>query len=164
MNKRTLGQFYTTNFSIILNGLTIPSGTHRIIEPFCGNGDLLGFIPDTFYSQGGIVECYDIDPPPSPSGQHSDQVVRMDTLSTPPNYPGSFVLSNPPYLARNKAKDKTLFDLYDQNDLYKCFIKILLSNTPDGGILIVPLNFLCSIRLSDVALRKNFFHCTRLTE
>ena len=51
-----------------------------------------------------------------------------------------------PYLARNKSKDKSLYDKYDVNDLYKCFIKNLIDDPPDGGIIIIPLNFMCSIR------------------
>lgn len=49
------------------------------------------------------------------------------------------ILTNPPYLARNKSMNKELFDKYNINDLYKCFIEILLD-----GILIVPLNFIYS--------------------
>jgi hypothetical protein len=59
-------------------------------------------------------------------------------------------------LARNKSKNKTLFDKYDVNDLYKCVIKEILINTCLGGIFIIPLNFWSSIRISDIELRKSF--------
>ena len=68
----------------------------------------------------------------------------------------SFVLTNPPYLARNKSNDKKLYDKYNTNDLYKCFIQILINNNCLGGILILPLNFICSIRKNDIELRKRF--------
>jgi hypothetical protein len=44
-DKKQLGQFYTTNYTYILEGLTIPKNVKYIIEPFVGNGDLLKFIP-----------------------------------------------------------------------------------------------------------------------
>jgi hypothetical protein len=40
--------------------------------------------------------------------------------------------------------------------LYKCFIKILTIDHCTGGIIIVPLNFWCSIRNSDKILRREF--------
>lgn len=143
--KRELGQFMTTNYEYILQNMCIPADTKTVIEPFCGKGDLLKFNGVS----GKEVERYDIDP-------QSDDIVKRDTLADPPSYSGKFVLTNPPYLARNKCKDKRLFDQYDCNDLYKCFILSIIRDQPDGGILIIPLNFLSSIRTADVDLRKKF--------
>jgi len=42
-NKQKLGQFFTTNYKYILSNLFIPNNIIKIIEPFCGNGDLLIF-------------------------------------------------------------------------------------------------------------------------
>jgi hypothetical protein len=113
MSKQELGQFYTTNYKYILQNLSIPPNITTIIEPFCGNADLLEFIPDkSKYS----LECYDIDP------KHPF-IIKQDTLLNPPNYNNKFILTNPPYLARNKSKSKTLFDKYNTNDLYKCFLQ-----------------------------------------
>lgn len=81
---------------------------------------------------------------------------KNDSLKNPPTYDNTFVLTNPPYLARNKSSDKSIFDLYNTNDLYKCFIASLINNPPNGGIMIIPLNFLCSIRVSDIKLREAF--------
>lgn len=141
--KSQLGQFFTTNADYILQGLEIPRSVEHVIEPFAGNGDLLP--TSTFFK----LECYDIDP-------KKDFIVGRDTLLDPPNYLGKFVLTNPPYLARNKSKDKSIFDKYGMNDLYKCFLKELLTNKCIGGIIIIPLNFWCSIRKNDVDLRKKF--------
>ena len=66
------------------------------------------------------------------------------------------MITNPPYLARNKSKDKSLFNKYDVNDLYKCVIKDILTNICLGGIFIIPLNFWSSIRIADIELRKSF--------
>lgn len=144
--KSQLGQFFTTNYQYILHNLYIPEDIIRIIEPFAGNCDLLSFIEN---HENYIIECYDIEP-------KKDNVVKRDTLDNPPEYDGKFILTNPPYLARNKSENKTLFDKYGVNDLYKCFLKSILNNQVFGGIIIIPLNFWCSVRTSDISLRKDF--------
>ena len=148
--KKTLGQFYTTNYEYILQGLKIPDDIINIIEPFCGNGDLIKFIET--YNIKYNIECYDIDPPKN----EKYKCIKQDTLKIPPNYNNKYLITNPPYLARNKCKDKILFDKYDVNDLYKCLIKEIITNTCLGGIIIIPLNFWSSIRTSDIKLRKMF--------
>lgn len=145
--KKSLGQFYTTNYDYILQNMSIPANITTIIEPFTGNADLIKFIQKQDYTN--IIECYDIDP-------KKDFIIQRDTLNNPPNYQNKFIITNPPYLARNKSSDKSLFDKYDVNDLYKCLIKELLVNVCVGGILILPLNFWSSIRTSDIELRKAF--------
>jgi hypothetical protein len=147
-SKSKLGQFYTTNYKYILTNLSIPESTLNIIEPFAGNGDMLQFIEPNEQEKYNI-ECYDIDP-------KKDFITQRDTLKNPPEYEGKFVLTNPPYLARNKCESKELFDKYDVNDMYKCFIVNLVENKSDGGIIIIPLNFWSSIRNMDVQLRKKF--------
>ena len=144
--KQKLGQFYTTNYDYILQNLYIPENIIKIIEPFAGNGDLLNFIKD---KDNYNIECYDIEP-------KKDYIIQKNTILDPPNFNNSFILTNPPYLARNKSNDKELFDKYKTNDLYKCFIEILILNECLGGILLVPLNFICSIRKNDIDLRKKF--------
>lgn len=144
--KQKLGQFYTTNYDYILQNLYIPENIKKIIEPFAGNGDLLNFIKN---KDNYKIECYDIEP-------KKDYIIKKNTILDPPDINNSFILTNPPYLARNKSNDKELFDKYKTNDLYKCFIEILILNECLGGILIVPLNFICSIRKNDIDLRKKF--------
>ena len=51
---------------------------------------------------------------------------------------------------------KNIFNKYNTNDLYKCFIQILINSKCLGGIIIIPLNFICSIRKADIELRENF--------
>ncbi len=142
--KKELGQYYTKNYEIILQNLDIPA-SQNIIEPFAGDGSLLTYIrkynPLT-------IETYDIDP-------KCDAITR-DTLLNPPIYKDKFVVTNPPYLARNKSTNKTIFDKYQENDLYKCFIRELINQKPCGGIIIIPVNFWSSIRKNDIKLRKDF--------
>lgn len=146
MSKSSLAQFYTTNYKYILNNLSIPKNITNIIEPFAGNGDLLNFIKNKNKYK---IELYDIDP-------KQENIIKRDTLTDPPSYEDKFVLTNPPYLARNKNKNKELYEKYNCNDLYKCFIKSLINSNAAGGIIIVPLNFISSIRSTDINLRKDF--------
>jgi len=149
MNKKIeLGQFYTTNYEYILQNMSIPMNTKIIIEPFAGNKDLLKFIKN---KDDYKYELYDIEP------MHND-IIKQDTLKTPPIYDDKFILTNPPYLARNKNKNKDIYNLYNTNDLYKCFITNINNSNCLGGIIIIPLNFICSIRKADIKLRELFLH------
>lgn len=148
--KKELGQFYTTNYKYILQNLKIQDGVKNVIEPFVGNGDLLEFVKNIDSNKSKYnLECYDLDP-------KIKNCVTRDTLINPPDYLDKFIITNPPYLARNKSKNKTIFDKYNVNDLYKAFIITLLKGNPSGGIIIIPLNFWSSIRKNDIELRKTF--------
>jgi len=154
-SKKKLGQFYTTNYNYILQSFFIPTNIKNIIEPSAGNGDLINFLGENKNKYN--IECYDIDP-------KKDYIIKKDTLLNPPDYTNKYILTNPPYLARNKNKDKTLYDKYNCNDLYKCFIQTLINNNCLGGIIIIPLNFICSIRKNDIELRKNFIDKYNITK
>lgn len=143
--KKEYGQFMTTRYKYILQGFQIPENITKIIEPFAGNCDLINFLGDKEY----LVECYDIEP-------KKPSINKRDSLMNPPIYKDKFLITNPPYLARNKSQNKGIFDKYNMNDLYKCHIKTICDDTPLGGILIIPLNFWSSIRDSDIELRKLF--------
>lgn len=145
--KRQKGVFLTTNAEKITKGMNIPPDI-PVIEPCVGSGHLLQLVKN-----GNYIETYDIRD--MSSKNHPNFTIR-DILDSPPSYDGKFILANPPYLARNKSDDKTLFDKYNENDLYKCFIRTIIMDNPVGGIIIVPLNMWCSIRPSDEKLRKDF--------
>lgn len=154
--KKTKGQFYTTNCDYILENISISETISHIIEPFAGRGDLIKWakkqLPDV------PICAYDIDP-------KCDTVEQRDTLQNPPDYTNSWVITNPPYLARNKTADKTIYDLYDTNDLYKCFIHSITRCPPTGGIIIIPSGFFFSPRNIDVKCRHEFmskFHITKV--
>jgi hypothetical protein len=149
--KKKLGQFYTTNAKYILQNMTIPDS---IIEPFTGNGDLVQYALDL--NKDTKLELYDLDP-------KYKNTIKRDTLATPPNFKDKFVLTNPPYLALNKSQSKEIYKKYKVNDLYKCFIKELITNIPQGGILIIPMNFWLSIRANDCLLRKRFLEVFQIS-
>lgn len=150
-NKKLKGQFYTTNYEYILEGFLQPPTTVRcIIEPFAGKGDLLNWFKTDI-----LIEAYDIEP-------KRDDIVQRDTLLNPPNYEDSWVLTNPPYLARNKNENKEVYEKYQTNDLYKCFLTTLIGCK--GGILIIPAGFFLSPRDIDVRCRHNFMKQYKLTK
>ena len=154
--KKTKGQFYTVNSLYILDGLYLPPKTSRcVIEPFVGKGDLVEWLENMGNTLP--VEMYDIDP-------KIKGVIQRDTLMNPPDYREAWVITNPPYLARNKCKKKEIFDDYDMNDLYKCFLLSLTQQESccAGGIFILPVGFFLSPRKIDVRCRNAFLSKYRL--
>jgi hypothetical protein len=85
-------------------------------------------------------EMYDID--------NKVNQINRDTLLDAPSYKGKWVITNPPYLAKNKAQDKTIFAKYDTDDLYKASLLSILEC--EGGILIIPTNFFTDERTSNI--------------
>jgi len=134
--KAQLGQFYTVRADEIMSGLPLPPSSAKVIEPFAGTGCLVDWLRKNGHS--GPIEALDIDP-------KRDDIAQQDTLLAPPNYHDKWVVSNPPYLARNKCVDKTLYDLYQTNDLYKCAIISMVNGNCAGGILIVPAALFTSV-------------------
>jgi len=146
--KKKYGQFYTTNVEYILQRLSYPTDA-ILIEPFVGNGDILNWIKNK------NVEIYDVDP-------KIPNCAKRDTLLNPPIYKDKFVITNPPYLNKNKSKDKDVFEKYHIDDLYKASMLSFINGDVVGGILIIPLNF---ISQHSSKLRKIFFekyHITKL--
>jgi len=157
-SKRDRGQFYTTNSSYILEGMPLPPKDVRcVVEPFAGKGDLIDWLRASS-DHKMLVESFDIDP-------KRDDIKRRDTLKHPPSYKNAWIVTNPPYLARNKSENKDIFDLYETNDLYKCFITSVVRQeirSPDGtggcrgGIFIIPAGFFFSPRAMDIRCRNDF--------
>lgn len=145
--KTALGQFYTDNYGYILKSLWRDYINGTIVEPFVGNGDLINYVKEMDFE--GNLELYDLD-------SKYLNCIKKDTLLNPPNYKDKWVITNPPYLARNKNKTKTIYDKYEVNDLYKAFIINLIDGDVNGGIIIIPLNFWSSIRENDFSLRNKF--------
>lgn len=146
--------------------LDITKDINKIIEPFIGEGDLIKFIR-TLKKDTEVVG-YDIDPKLNRSEIKNLDIkfTKQNTLLKPPNYSDkNFIITNPPYLARNKNNDKFLYDKFKQNDLYKIFIYQIMNHNIQGGLIIIPLNFFCSIRENDIKLRRLFiteFHIVKL--
>lgn len=154
--KASLGQFYTRAYEKLLDGFAGPPPGAAVVEPFAGAGHLVAWARAKGYT--GPIEAFDIDPAPMPGRALPVDIVARDTLRSPPDYAGRWVLTNPPYLAKNKT-DGTSADLFDRhgtNDLYKVFFETLLGAGAEGGLVIVPINFWSSVRPADGALRGRF--------
>ena len=132
---------YTTKAEEICSNLKeyVPDNA-LLIEPFVGDGDLLTLFPNHSW------EKYDIE--------EKENCICQDTLKNPPSYKGKWVITNPPYLAKNKATDKTIFTQYGVDDLYKASLLSILDC--EGGILIIPTNFLTDEKTGPV--RKKFLN------
>lgn len=132
-SKQALGQYFTTNADRILSGFEDLIKNKNVIDPFAGGWDLLYWAQKNGASS---VSAYDIEP-------KVDGTELKDSLLNPPSYSGSFVLTNPPYLASNKSKSKykDIFAKWNQSDLYKCFLASITN--AEEAIVIIPSNFLC---------------------
>ena len=129
--------FTTESYNICSNLISYIPSNVLLIEPFVGDGDLLSLFPTYQW------ELYDIE-------EHGNNIVQ-DTLKNPPNYFKKWVITNPPYLAKNKSTDKTIFNLYKTDDLYKAALLSILNC--EGGILIIPTNFFTDDRTQDIRVK-----------
>ena len=138
---------YTTKAEEICSNLVsyIPLDA-QLIEPFVGDGDLLPLFPNHSW------ELYDYD-------DKGNNIVQ-DTLKNPPIYNNKWVITNPPYLAKNKASDKSIFTQYNTDDLYKATLLSIMECS--GGILIIPTNFLTDERTG--AVRTQFLNQFEILE
>lgn len=129
---------YTTESEQICSNLIkwIPADS-LLIEPFVGEGDLLSLFPE------GNWEKYDIE-------DKGNNIIQ-DTLLFPPDYKNKWVITNPPYLAKNKASDKKIFSKYNTDDLYKASLLTLLEAA--GGIIIIPTNFFTDERSQEIRVK-----------
>ena len=135
-----VGQFNTTNKGYILSGFEYFVPGKNWVDPYAGNGDLLEWA----YAHGASsIEGYDVD-----ASKVSGVVKQRDTLLAPVDLSDKFLIANPPFLARNKNKDKTLYDKYGQDDLYK--IAVLTTQSCLGGIFILPVNMLSSLYANSI--------------
>ncbi len=153
LKKKKLGKFYTENYNYIFQDFILPDySSTSFIEPFVGKGHLLQFLKNYYHIDLSSlnIQFYDLE-------DHLPNTIVQDTLSKPPEYKDKYVVTNPPFLARNKSDKKEIYDMYGNDDLYKCFIKTIIHGDVLGGCLIVPINFISSIRKNDIDLRQMFF-------
>lgn len=146
-NIQKHGLYFTENCDTLLDGFEHLVENRFVIDPFAGNMDLISWA--TRHNAIGY-KAYDLFP-------LSDDVIENDSIVNPPNYFGAFLLSNPPYLSKNKNKNKMPYERWQQNDLYKCHLASLYPDIEDG-ILILPSNFLSES--NDAARRMFFRHYT----
>ncbi len=134
--KKQFGQFFTTNSDYILQGFEKFIKGKNAVDPFAGNQDLIKWAEKNNCEK---IKSFDCDK------KYCDnkKVFYNDSLNNPKKY--KFILTNPPYLHKNKADKKTKDKFFSGSnsyfeDLYQ--ISILSILNCEEGILIVPLNFL----------------------
>lgn len=138
MTKAQLGQFFTTNSDYILQGLEGFIKNKEITDPFAGGRDLFYWAKKNKCKK---ITGFDYDK----KYANEKNVFFNDSINNPKKY--KFVLTNPPYLHKNKADKKTKDNFFSGahfsfEDLYQVSIYSILGS--EEGILIVPLNFLCA--------------------
>lgn len=147
-SKKELGAFYTTNVDHILSGYEHYVGGKNVVDFAVGDGDLTKWAENN-----GAQSITGFDINPEAKGLSSKDHVK-DTILESLDTEGKFILMNPPYLARNKTKNKEPFDKHGVNDLYKASIMNLIKHGAEEGILIVPSNIFFD---EDVEFRKKLY-------
>ena len=141
--RQRLGQFCTENAAELLGGFEPLVSGKTVIDPFAGDCHLVNWA----FAHGALSAItYDIAP-------KSSGIAPRDSILSAPIYTDRFLVSNPPYLSRNKNKDKTAYDIWKQDDLYKCHLASLYPTCKEG-ILILPSNFISESRAN---ARRLFF-------
>lgn len=157
MKKKQLGQFFTTNADYILQGFESTINGKKVTDPFAGSRDLMKWAK----KNGAIsVVGFDIDQ----ILVDNKEVFYNDSLNNQKEY--DFVITNPPYLHKNKADMRTKKECFVGvnsifEDLYQVSLKAISKS--NEGIVIVPLNFLSaenSEKIREIFFNK--FEITRL--
>lgn len=118
-------QHFTKQHEKILDGILFQP--EEAVDPFAGACDLTKHFPNTKW------ELYDIEP-------KDKRITIRDSLLNPINYVNKTVITNPPYIAKNKTKEfLEIFKKYNTDDLYKASVLSIIGCK--NGILIIPINF-----------------------
>jgi hypothetical protein len=155
IKKKQLGQFFTTNAHDILQGFEKTVKGKKITDPFAGSRDLMKWSKK--HGAKSVVG-FDIDK----NLVDKKEVFYNDSLNNPKNY--DFVITNPPYLHKNKADKETKSSCFSGDnsifeDLYQVSLKAISKS--NEGIVIVPLNFLSAENSEKI--REIFFDKFRIT-
>ena len=156
MKKKQLGQFFTTNADYILQGFEEIIKGKKITDPFAGSRDLMKWSKK--YGAKSVIG-FDVDK----NLVDNKEVFHNDSLNNPKEY--DFIITNPPYLHKNKA-DKETKSVYFSGDnsifedLYQISLKVISKS--NEGIIIVPLNFLSAENSQKI--REIFFDKFKITK
>ena len=101
-------QHFTKQYEKILKNIDFHP--KEAVDPFAGECDLFNYSTETKWT------FYDIEP-------KKENVIKNDSLLNPIDYTGKTVITNPPYLAKNKTKEFT--EMKVKMETYKT----LLENT-----------------------------------
>jgi len=153
--RQLKGQFFTTNSASLLAPYVDLVRGKKVVDPFAGGGDLLRWAAE---NGAANLQGFDLEP----CEFDLCAIEPRDSLLNPPDLAGSFLVSNPPYLAANKSRDKRPFEHWGQNDLYKCHLASIVESGCNEGVLILPSNFISERRAKARALFFENFQLLRL--
>ena len=133
----------------LFEGCVRPPPNSVIIEPFAGDGAVLSWLNSN--SNQNFIIAYDSDPT-------QQGVIKRNVFISKPEYYGAYVVTRLPQLDKRESDDKAIFEQYGTGNLYKCFIKCMLSASQlMGGIIVLPESFLSGTRESEIKRRLDFF-------
>jgi len=139
--KVNLGQFNTKKSVWLrpqIEHFIKDSGCKFGLDPFAGAGDLINLMPSL-----GLKNNIGLDIDPTLGWRVNDSLVDV------PHYEDTIVITNPPYLAKNSAKEKGLdaYSYFEYNgfvDLYQLAINTII-NTYDFSVFIIPETFVSTM-------------------
>ncbi len=130
MNKKELGAFYSTNVDKIFENHEMLIKDKTIIDPFCGEKDLLKWA-----TKHGAAQTTGAD-----INRNVKPDILINSILTPINYSVfDMVVTNPPYLLNNKTKNSKPFMMWKAKDLYKASL-LSIAETANELLAIVPSN------------------------
>ena len=129
-DKRELGQYYTQSnpfgHQLFYEWLNLVPKDRPFLEPFAGSNNIPKMIKDLGYDFKWV--CYDINPPKDNAFPDAP-VCERDTLDCfPIGY--HVIVTNPPYLGKSSARRRHIDYKWDEDDLYKVCLSIMLKNCP----------------------------------
>lgn len=140
-NKRELGQYFTQE-----NPFTHPlfqewmgniGNITTVIEPFAGANNILRLIKESGYDLDWA--CFDIDPPKE-NTYPKYNVEQRDTLADfPKGY--DICITNCPYLGKSSARRRKIDYPWEEDDLYKVSLRIMMENCKYVAV-IIPESFI----------------------
>ena len=110
----------------------------KILEPFAGANNILKLVEESGYNLNW--SCYDISPSDNPV--YECDITKQDTIE---NFPSGYetCITNPPYLGKSSARRRHIDYPWEEDDLYKVCMNLILDNC-NYATLIIPESFITS--------------------
>ena len=119
--------------------MDLVDNTKTFIEPFAGANNILKLIKESGYDCKWV--CYDIDPPK----YNVYPEVKVKQQNTIEDFPKGFdvCITNCPYLGKSSARRRHIDYPWEEDDLYKVSLNVMLKNC-DYVAAIIPESFITS--------------------
>ena len=140
--KRESGKYYTASnpfeHELFRKWFALTPTDSVILEPFAGVNSIPKMMDDIGYHNKWV--CYDIDWAKTENKMPEFTVRRKDTIK---NFPTGFnvCVTNPPYIGKSSARRRKIEYTWDEDDLYKVCLKLMLDNC-EYVAAIIPESFI----------------------